>query len=700
MNLLHLLNAPLVIIMACALPAGAALENRLDSLGPLKRYDPYEETMQSLVKIHGNPRLGLPGTAEWRLQRVSDSSWYLELGDRVALMEPDYKTGEVALKEVIELSPEWCISPDGALIFATRRTEKSPSTGECFDLATGTSKWTFERNQIVMDVCFTPDGSQVVILHKAARPSPDSAEISWYDAKSGELVRRVGIPGSAGATSGAISTDYLAFSGDWLCVARSGHDASGECFIIKPGAVEPEKIEVGALGNEEEPRVEVGGANGEFVVFYSDSNAVLYRREGSELKQIQEVELEGTSEGNSYSWCACFTPDGKNLVLSSCWKSIYIPTGESGGTEKKEFLHGSRLGDFSTDGKYFVAFHDGGGRIFDSSSWEVIESFDTKIHPPHCCPIDEAGYSLSGNYIVSCDGARLLLWSKEGQQLAELYSPRYDAKEAVRMQSPIILEQQDKIFAADGYDFLEWNLAELHKRLARKPDNIPRVKGEVVFRDRKQNNKSPEVMNISIDSKGENIVTATRSVVRYRPLAASAPIVVRVPKDDIFMNPRSFMPGATNSSIIVRAGRDAFTLDLAGKENAVPLAQSMIGANVAANRSFCIFPNNRGYAVWTYEFGKRNEAANLIALPADWNLSPENAILSSDGRWIIASPRTNNLIGVLAVIDIAKRQIVYSQPVKWMITSLSLSADGKRLLTGSSNRSIYEFDFLKMTSAP
>src|SRR5215217_4397702 len=122
-----------------------------------------------------------------------------------------------------------------------------------------------------------------------------------------------------------------------------------------------------------------------------------------------------------------------------------------------------------------------------------------------------AGFSISGNYIISCDDVRLLLWSKDGQQIAELYSARSDTNGAVKMQSPVVVEEQGKIYGADGYDFLVWDLESLHKRLSRKPDNVPRVKGEIVFRDRVRQNTEPEVMNIRVDAKGEHIITATRS---------------------------------------------------------------------------------------------------------------------------------------------------------------------------------------------
>lgn len=365
MNRLPLLRAALAIFIASGFPSEAVLENRLDSLGPLKRYDPYAEAPQFLVKIHGKPQLGLPSEAGERLQRVSDKNWFLELGDRVARMEPDFKTGEVLLKEVIHAAEQWCVSPDGKWMFAGRKTEKHKVVSECFDLSTGESKWTFEKSLNTMGVCFTPDGKQVAILHKSPNPPPKippnvdprsldsdsfrklvppvSAAVSWYDANSGELVRRVEIPGSSGGSKGA----FLAFSGDRLYVARPGNDGGGECFVIKPGIAEPEKIEVEALGGEEEPCVEVGGVHGEFGAFYSDDHVVLFRQEaGGHLTRLKELELERSSEGNSYTWCARFTPDGKQLVLSSCWKAIFISTGGSAGTENQEFLPSSHLGTF------------------------------------------------------------------------------------------------------------------------------------------------------------------------------------------------------------------------------------------------------------------------------------------------------------------------------------------------------------------
>lgn len=715
MNRFPILHAALVILMTSGTPAGAALENRVESLGPLKRGDPYAEAPQFLVKIHGKPGIGLPSATGERLQRVSDRIWYLELYGCIARMEPNYKTGEVVLKEVINASPQWCVSPDGKLLFAGRQSEKFNVISECFDLESGESKWTFEKALLAMAVCFTPDGKQVVILHKSPNPPPRidpnmrpekmdfdsirklippvSAAVSWYDAKSGELVRRVGIPGSSGVSRG----DFMAFSEDRLYVTRPGNDAGGECFVIKPGATEPEKIDIEALGNEEEPRVQTGGVHGEFVVFYSDDNAVLFRREADDrLIKLEERELEGTSEGNSYDWCARFTPDGSHLVLSCCWKAIFISTR---GTENKEFLQGSDLADFSEDGKFFVTFNDGGGRVRDASSWEVVEGFESKIRPPHCCPITEAGFSISGNYIVSSDEVRLLLWSKEGVELAELYSPRTDAKVAVRMQSPVILEDQGQIYAADGYDFLVWDLAALHKRLSRKPDNIPRVKGEVVFRDRKLENKSPELMNIRLDAKGDNIITATRSSVRFRPLAISSPVLVPVPKDQIFMNPRSFLPGRSGSSAIVIAGWDAYNLDLTGREKPVLLGQSIIDSGITNNRMFFVASHGRGSKLRCYPSGKPKEASDLIALPDDWYLRPENAMLSSDGRWIVVIPSVRNQGSALAVIDVDKREMIHSQTLKWKATSLSMSDDGKRLLVGSSNRAVYEFDFLKMTGS-
>jgi hypothetical protein len=708
MKRFSILLATVAIFLASKFPALAALENRLDSLGPLIRSDPYAAVPQFLIKSHGMPHLGLPSGAGDRVQRVSDGSWYLEVKNGVARMEANYKTGDVLVRELIQVGDQWCVSPAEKLMVARRKTKTHQFVNECFDLTSGESKWTFEKSLTVMSTCFTPDGKEVVVLHKLPDPPPKiqtealdqstpsaSAAVSWYDAQSGELTRRVEIPGISGDDRGS----FMAFSGDRLYLARPGDDSGGECFVIQAGAAKPKKIEVEALANEESPRVAVGGKNGEFVVFHGDDQVALFRRDGDgDLAKLEELELESSPDGYPYESTVRFTPDGKVLAVSSCMKTTFIPT--SGAGKNKEFLQGSALADFSEDGKFFITFDDGGARVWDVASWKVVRSFESKLHPPHCCPISEAGFSMSGNYIVSCDKLRLLLWSKDGQQLAELYSSRTDANQGVTMQSPIILEEQGKIYAADGFDFLVWDIAAIHKRLSRKPDNIPRVIGEVVFRDRKKANANPEVMNIRIDANGENIITATRYVVRFRPIATAAPIEVPVPENDIMMMPRIFMPGRDNSSIIVRPGFDAYTLDLTGKQKYSVLGQYVFGMDPTGTHLFSAEPSGLNSQVRTFPIGNKKESAIVASLPPGSDLRPENAIVSSDGKWIVAIPVVWGSGSLLAVMDVTKRQLIHSQPFQWTATSLSLSADGKRLLIGGSNRAVYEFDFQKMTGTP
>lgn len=698
MKHLSLFRAMLAILVASGFQAGAALENRADSLGTLERYDPNEPSPEFIVKIHGDPRKGLPETAGHRVQRVSDTTWYLEMGKRIARAEPDYRSGEVTIREVLGAAGEWVVSPDGKLIFATRQQAGGIEVSECFDLENGESKWTFEKGMSVMDACFTPDGKQVVILHSLSKPAAsDQAAVSWYDAVSGEMTRRVDVPGE-----GFGRGDFLSFSRNFLYVVRPSDRGPAECMFIKDGATEPIKVDAGTAGQDEEPVVRVGGKYGEFVVFLSGRHAVLFQRdkEGA-LTQIQEVELEGTPEGNPFSWCARFTPDGNHLVLSSCLKTIFIPTRNSGKAQLKEFPGGSHLADFSLDGIHFATFDNGGGRIRKTLSWEKVESFETRMRPPHCCPITEAGFSISGNYIISCDDVRLLLWSKDGQQIAELYSARSDTNGAVKMQSPVVVEEQGKIYGADGYDFLVWDLESLHKRLSRKPDNVPRVKGEIVFRDRVRQNTEPEVMNIRVDAKGEHIITATRSNVRYRPLAASDPVVVPVPQY-IFMKPRTFMDTIAPSTVIVRSGSDAFSLDLTGKDAPVTVAQDAIGLYSANGQTFAITSSGGSEStILSRPVGNIRDTAvqstRLVTLPAGWHLRPEFGALSHDGRWLFVVPTVWGKGSVVAAVDLTKREIVRSQPVSWTATSLALSKNGTRLLVGSTNRAVYEFDILKMT---
>lgn len=717
MKALRIPGAALAVLLAAACSASAALENRLDSLGRLDRSDPYAEAPQFLIKSHGRPHLGLPSLPGNRIQKVSESSWYVGLVNGVARMEPDYQTGEVRVRELILVGDLWCVSPDGALMVARRKAERFSHVNECFDLASGESKWTFEKGLEVMSTCFSPDGKEVVALQKppdppqnrqaaAGQENPEGAaedppfqaapaSVSWYDAQSGTLLRRVEIPGGSGRDFGS----FMAYAGKHLYLARPGCERGGECFVIAPGSDKPVKIEVEALADEESPRVVVGGRNGEFVAFQGDSNLALFRRDAKgALSELEVRELETSPEGFVYRRSVCFTPDGKFLTLSLCSDTVFIPTSRDG--KARKLVQGGALTEFSGDGRFFITFDDGGGRIWDVASWKVIRSFESKLHPPHCCPITEAGYSMSGNYIVSCDNLRLLLWSKEGEQLAELYSSRTDANQGVMMQSPVILEDQGRIYAADGFDFLVWDLADIHKRLARKPDNIPRMTGNVVFRDRKKANSEPEVMNIRLDAKGENIITATQYDVRFRPVATAPPLEVPVPEDDIMMMPRAFMPGRDPSSIIVRPGFDAYTLDLTGGKASSELGTNVIGMDPTGSHVFST--DNRGdeLRIISHPIGQRMKSTTVATLPAGCYLYAGRTMLSPDCKWIIAIPAVDGKGSMLAVIDVEKRQLIHSQSFRWTATSLSLSADGSRLLVGGSNRTVYEFDFRKITGMP
>ncbi|MBK1816898.1 hypothetical protein JIN84_14830 [Luteolibacter yonseiensis] len=729
MKHLFLLRAAFTIAMAAGFPAHAALENRVESLGPLKRYDPNAQAPEFLTKIHGDPRLGLPAGVGEQVQRLSDQIWYVETERRITRMTPNYPTGQVMTNEVIEAGTEWSVSPDGRLLFACRLSEQSAFIGECFDLATGEPKWAFEKRMGIIDVRFTPDGSQVVILHNlpgtpAVIPPPTDndpeslekyherlrestpsrpAAVSWYDAESGELVRRVDLPGNGSGTEGAVS-DHLAFSGDRLYVTRPCDKSPNECLVIKAGAETAEKIDVGPVAEEKQACVWTGGVRNEFVVFHNGYHAVLFRQEtDGALTRLNELKLETSPSGRDYKWTARFTPDGKKLVLSSCIRTIHLPTAGPAGERRVEYTGGSHLADFSENGAFFVTFDNGGGRVRNSSSWETMVAFETKLRPPHCCPVTEAGFSITGNYIISSDESRLLLWSKEGEQIAELSSPASDDGLEVRMQSPVIVEEKAKVYAADGHHFLMWDLKGIRGRVSRKPDNIPRVKGQIVFKEDGRNNKEPMVMNIRIDPKGENIITATCCVVRYRPLDNSDPVNVRVP-GDINMNPRTFMTGTTPFSVFVRAASGFYSLDLTGRKDSEKLGSDIIAADSTGDRLFGIPFGANPRMIWTLPAGNRAGGAAkgtlLATLPGNWELQATGALLSSDERWIVAIPTIRGKGSVIAVMAVSSQKPFQSISVPWTATSLSLSEDGKSLLVGSSNRAVYSFDFQKMTAKP
>jgi hypothetical protein len=345
---------------------------------------------------------------------------------------------------------------------------------------------------------------------------------------------------------------------------------------------------------------------------------------------------------------------------------------------------------------------DGGGVIRELDTLERADRAKLREFPAHCCPIEEAGFSFGGDWIVSNDKHSLLLWTKDGEILAELASPNQEGKPRIEMQSPVIVERLRKIYAADGWNFIEWNIGEIEERRRKFPGFQPRVIGKVVFDDRKTALTEPELMDITFDSTGTKLVTATRRVFVYRSLDEPEKTTeLQVSKRDVFMRPREIRLSGEPGSILVKSARELLKLDPEGKDAALVLSTECTGLAAPAKRIF--EANNYGpaFVITARVFGEDGPGADRMEMPASWK-SQQCPFLQStpDGRWVLLVRTGQARLPSLAVIDWERKKVVREVSLPWTATSMDLSTDGLRLLVGSFNRSVYEFDVRRLCQAP
>lgn len=674
--------------------AGAGQKNSEESLGPLIQYDPYAVNAEPLTAILGNPRRGLITAAGFRVQRVSDDKWYLGLRQHVALMEPNFQNGEVLLKKIIKAEPPWCVSPSGKQFFGGRPAAHNKMVWECFRLASGASQWAMDKDKPVYSAVFSADGKRLIVLHALGNNTVNvRSAVSWYDSTTGDLFRTVNIPGELLPISGDLSSEYLAEAGGALYVARPSKNGA-KCFVIRKDDLEAKPIGADKVETIDIPQLRAGGPNRQTVAFYNDDIVCLYREENGATRPISEIPTENDHTYNRPNNVR-FSPDGTMLTVTSLGRTIHVTTSESADSRSKIFPIGTSLGDYTTDGKYFVYFHDGGGLVYDAKTWTHVGGARQVDHPHHCCPIKDAVFSTDGNLILSNDGCQLLLWSRDGRLLAELVSPRARDVPKVKMQSPVILDAVRKIYAADGWNFLEWDLQEIAEKAKAWPGTIQHVSGTEVFRGRKIDPKDPELMNIQINPKGDNIITATRQAVRFRPLATSDEVKVWVLLNEIPIHPRSFHKADGDSAIYVNNSGELFRLDSEGKEKPKQVAQSVVEVDSDEGYAIRAIIQNGIHLLSAIPLKEGMTSQEPLQLPEGCDIG-SNDILKKRGKWIVARARTPGELCSLLVIDWSRRQVVWNKPLPWAVTSLDISRDGKRLAVGSYNKAVYTFDFERM----
>ncbi len=338
-----------------------------ESLGPLKRYDPYSETADALIRVQGNPKLGTPFPVRSRVQRIADGNqWLLETSAGLCMMAADSKSGKMETLEFIDLPDDWCLSPDGHFLFCKRRepnTEKriGREVYECFNFRDGIPMWELDKGKGIYDSAFSRDGQQLITLQALEdHQSEVSSAVVWYDVKTGRKSRQVNLPGTMKRTS-STTTDCLAESGDLLFVTRPSEHPD-KAFSIKTGQDVAEPVELEPDGEDEAPRVRSGGPHGEWVAFYTNQTVRLFEADEGKLMRVHDV---STPPVNMYSYESNvrFSPDGSEMLVSSQGGTLLVSTAKFPDPEFTREAISRQLGDYTADGKFFVFFDEGGGWI-------------------------------------------------------------------------------------------------------------------------------------------------------------------------------------------------------------------------------------------------------------------------------------------------------------------------------------------------
>ena len=695
----------LLTILACADPnVCAASDERQPSLGPLRRFDPVNFPIYGLTKIHGNPRLGLAAKAGERMQQVGDAArWCVEAGQSLEVIEWNPKTKSFEAKEVIQVTAEWCLDPAGEKLMASRYSEETRKISvECFDFNTGVSLWTCEKGIEVADVVFSPDGKQVILFHTmASNEEGKKAAVSWLDAVTGDRIRQVVLEGEFGIRTSGLRSNYIGMTSKKVYVSVCRKSNIPEVWSIANDEDHAVLCSIDKSISRHPAQIEIGGKKRDLVAIYNRNVLELFRENSTgELERISRTDVSLTAH-RSVPQLARFSPDGAELFYSDCEKSIFLPTGGMRNAKARRLEGGISEGDFNPKGTHIMSVDDGGMVLHDRETLERVDHAGMREAPIHCCPIEEAGFSLDGEWIISNDRFRLILWSRKGELIAELASPNEGEAFAVEMQSPLVMDNGKKIVAADGWQFLEWDLSQVLARKRSRPGFYIRVVGKPIYTDQKVSGKKSKHMTLSLDSTGEKLITATGDLVIYRDLAKSGEETkLNVPKREISMRPREFFFDENEGSFYARAGGSAFELDPAGKKDPNVLTTWLSGFDPRTQFSFLKKGMPGKAVIICRPLGAVGKQDVEIELPSEWSSHFFGEMLPSpDSKWIVTPHGNSSEISAIAVIDREKKALIRNVPLPCMVTSIEFSRDGRQLAVGASNRCVYVFDVSQLVSS-
>ena len=378
------------------------------------------------------------GTVRWRTGARCVALAYMPDGKSLLSVDADngccvwdVATGK-KLRQFGSIPPEddypwWNGNP--AAISADRRLVATVQWArglEIWEVASGKRLWVADEIKLVRGIdamVFSPDGKSL-----AAR-GPNSADVDFYDATTGLVLRH--LPGPNQAVRPFMTDELWRF-------AEHGLEFSPDGKILASAPQRSKMCIHDLASGKQEPVESTAGYKGDWLVFSTDNKWLAWREgEGDAIYLMDrggKAKLLATGQGGSRFACLSFSPDGKTLAcLDSnedlhCWNLT---------TEAKTLHKLPEPASFRRD-KYAVMTFSPDGETLAMSRGPVIYFYDIRTGKKrtaehgHSAWIKSGGVSRDGKSLVSCgwdgttcvwDAATGKLLEKSAKGEPDCYNP-------------------------------------------------------------------------------------------------------------------------------------------------------------------------------------------------------------------------------------------------------------------------------------
>jgi WD40 repeat protein len=701
----------LSLSFALSLPAVAQNEPE-KSLGPLKRLASAEIKPDFLAKTLGATG-GLPyGLGDEVAKIPIPDHWLVETADHfeknfLCLMKLNRATGESTLVQRIEAGGNWCYIPKGNFVFAGRNEQMETGTKalphhkeikrvyECFELSTNQSLWTLSQESEVLSVSLSHDGNQLIVLNVGdsdGRTGHGPTWLSWHDIKTGKQTRKINLPGRGNTQPEHYGWRAIVDTPEMTYVTRYSMQ-DYQVLQVRRNADSAEQLEGGGERFEGTESIEPGhrwfveGSDDfKWLAFHNTQQVVLFKREGAELKEV-----EAFSEGFDMMMGddvrnVRFTPKSTHLIVGSMKGTKLYDL--AAGKIAKEFKAGTFLSEVTDDSSLLVFWHDGGSWPVDLKTGKEVGEKVVKPEIRHTCPVTALSYSSDGKYLVSGDYRHFVVWDMAtGKALASLASPKEKDPDFGGISSPLIVDKHGKVYGADGWDILEWDLEKIRNNRSTEP-----LMGVVAFGRKGNRDRALYNIDIAVDKTGERFVEADMEAMYYFTHAnPSQKTRLQISSDDLY-RPRKFHFTTVEGALMVANLGRSLLVGLNGTDPQVELKKKsclITSSDIAYSTS-----SQRGKMVVSRSavgdddlIGQDQVTIEDAPFSFEWS----KIDVTEDGKLFIYQ-NTERLWDEISVYDWAKKQVVRTFKSPSEIKCSKISPDGRYLATAGIEGKIYLWD--------